>query len=80
MNECAMLNIVAVCDIVRKMFACDAFDVVTKDRGITVWNKEVVANLIEFSNLLIIDIIRQGTFKQKTEALLIELDENIQPV
>ena len=71
---------VAACDIVRKMFACDAFDVVTKDCGITLWDKETVANLIDFSNFLINDLIRQGTFKQKIKELLIELDEKIQPV
>ena len=79
-NEVAVLQIVAACDIVRKMFACDALDAVTKDCGITLWEKDVINNLIDFANFLINDLIRQGTFKKQIEKLLVGLEEKIQPV
>ncbi len=79
-NEVAVLNIIAACDIVRKMFACDAFDVITKDLGIAVWEKGRIDNLIDFSNHLINDLIKDGTFRQQIAEVLAELDEKIQPV
>lgn len=79
-NEVAVLQIIAACDIVRKMFACDAFDVVTKDCQVTLWEKDVINNLIDFANFLINDLIRQGTFKKQIEKLLVQLEEKIQPV
>ena len=79
LNEPAVLNLVAACDIARKMFSCDAADAVIRQEKITMMNNTIRENLIDFSNVIINDLIKNGTYGRQISELLIQLDETIQP-
>ena len=79
LDDTAALNVVAACDITRKMFASDELDEIMKDQNVPKFNANARDNVIDFSNFLIKDILRNGTFRKEIEELLSKLEETIQP-
>ena len=79
LDECGVLNVIAACDIVRKMFACDALDVVMKDLEIDSFKGFERYNIIDYSNTLINDLKNGDLFNEEINELLVKLEENIFP-
>ena len=79
LDDCGVLNVIAACDIVRKMFACDALDVVMKDLEIDSFKGFERYNIIDYSNTLINDLKNGDAFHDEINKLLINLEDKIYP-
>jgi hypothetical protein len=73
------LNIVAACDIVRKMFACDAIDDVQENLGADVFDEFFRDNIIGYSNHVIKTLSQTAAFHKEIKKLLAELEKSIYP-
>ena len=72
-------NVIVACDIVCKMFCCDAVDYVMKEFGVENLNDIARSNIISYATTLIQMLSELDPFKEDIAKLLIETEQKIYP-
>ena len=72
-------NVLVACDIVCKMFCCDAIDYVMKDLNVETLDDTARSNIISYATTLIKMLSEVEPFKKDIAQLLLELEKKVYP-